>query len=318
MTQATLVDLATFAVSVGLLWKGANWVVTSAARTAQRFQISDVVIGMTIVAVGTSIPEVMVTMVAAFGGHDDISVSNVVGSNIFNIGIILGGCALVRTMPTNRKLVYHDALMLLGAGLLLIVLLRINFGHLARPAGLLMLGVLAAYIIYLLKRKEEPDELSSDAQVQLATWRDIPLFLFGVASVVVGARLLVGAAVDLAGDFGIGEWAIGVTLVAMGTSLPELAVCVAAILKNRPGILIGNLVGSDLFNVLGVLGFTAVLHPLQISTSEATSLSLYYMGAMTLVLVIFMRSGWRLSRIEGLALVAMALFRWHHDLNLSP
>lgn len=314
MTLDTLADLASFAIAVGLLWKGADWVVTSAARAASRFEISDVVIGMTIVAVGTSAPEMMVTLVAALDGHDAVSVSNVVGSNIFNLGIILGGCALVRAMPTNRRLVYRDALMLLGASVLLIVLLRAG-ASLTRSDGLLMVGILAAYLAYLIKRKEEPDELPDDTQLGTATWRDLPLFLAGVAAVVGGAQLLVGAAIDIADDFGIEKWAIGVTFVAMGTSLPELAVCAAAILKKRPGIVIGNLVGSDLFNVLGVLGLTAIVHPLEVSTSETTSLSLYYMGAMTLVLLVFMRSGWRLSRPEGLALIVMALFRWQHDLS---
>ena len=314
MTQDTLADLASFAIAVGLLWKGADWVVTSAARTASRFGISDLVIGMTIVAIGTSAPEMMVTLTAALGDYDDISVSNVVGSNIFNIGIILGGCALVRALPTSHTLVYRDTSMLLGAGLLLISLLQFDFG-LTRPDGLLMLGLLIAYLVYLLKRKQAPDELPDDARFGSATWRDLPLFLIGLAGVVGGSWLLVRAAVQMAHDFGIDEWAIGVTLVAMGTSLPELAVCVAAVLKNRPGIVIGNLIGSDLFNVLGVLGLTAIVHPLEISTPEMTSPSLYYMGAMTLVLLIFMRSGWRLSRLEGLVLIAMALFRWQQDLS---
>lgn len=300
-------------IATGLLWKGADWVVIAASRIAHRFGLSDVVIGMTVVAVGTSAPEVVVTLVAALRGADDIAVANVVGSNIFNVGFILGACAAVWGIPTSHTLVRRDAVALFAACLLLGICL-IDY-RIARWEGLGMLALLGAYVLYLMRRNDGHEEAVVDDEVarRPATWRDVPLLAAGLMAVVGGAHMLVGSAQALALEMGLSDWAIGVTLVAGGTSLPELAVSIAAAKRGRPGIVAGNLIGSDLHNVLGVLGLAAFLHPLHIDPGSAESILL--MIAMVGILVVFMRSGWRLSRSEGCLLIAFAILRWSRDLG---
>ena len=315
MSPNLLRDVALLVIATGLLWKGADWVVTAASRIARRFGLSDIVIGMTVVALGTSAPEIVVTLVATMKGHPNIAVANVVGSNIFNVGFILGACALVCVIPTNETLVRRDAAALFGASALLALCLADQ--HLGRIEGLFMMLLLAGFLIYILGRSRGEEERLTDQELETepATWRDAPLMLAGLAAVVGGAHLLVIAATDLAGDFGLSEWAIGVTIVAGGTSLPELAVSIAAARQGRPGIIAGNLIGSDIHNVLGVLGLAAFMHPLQIDPISRDSILM--MVVMVGLLVVFMRSGWRLSRWEGALLVLFATVRWSHDLAPS-
>jgi cation:H+ antiporter len=306
-------DIALLLVAVGLLWKGAEWVVRAAARMATRFGLSHVVIGMTVVAIGTSAPEMVVTLVAALGGQPEISVGNVVGSNIFNLGFILGGCAVLRTIPTSGALVRRDTAMLLCASLLLVVLF-IGDLRLGPVEGIVMMGMLAGYVLYLLHRKEEEEEEIETDEIPEGTagfW-DYPLLLVGLAAVIGGAHLLVREASVVARMMGLSEWAIGITIVAGGTSLPELATSVAAVIRGHPGMVAGNLIGSDLFNMLGVLGLAALLQPLQIHYTAMPSL--FMMTGMVLLVLVFMRTGWRLTRSEGLFLMLLAIVRWGTDL----
>jgi cation:H+ antiporter len=308
-----MLDIAVLLIAVGLLWKGADWVVYAAARMASRFGLSHVVIGMTVVAIGTSAPEMVVTLVAALGGQPEISVGNVVGSNIFNLGFILGGCAVLRTIPTSSTLVRRDTAMLLLASALLVVLF-IGDNRLGPVEGVVMMGLLAGYVLYLLRRNEQEEEEVEADEIpagQASFW-DYPLLLAGLAAVIGGAHLLVREATMLALKLGLSEWAIGITIVAGGTSLPELATSLAAVSRGHPGIVAGNLIGSDLFNMLGVLGLAALLRPLQIHPVAVPSL--FMMTGMVLLVLVFMRTGWRLTRAEGLLLMFLAIVRWSRDL----
>ncbi len=297
-------------IAIGLLWKGAGWVVHSACCIACRFDLPEAVIGATIVALGTSAPEIVVTLVAALTGKPDISVGNVVGSNIFNLGFILGGCATIWAIPTSRQLVLRDAPALLLAALLL--LLFLSDGTLSRWEGMSMVVILGSYVLYLINRRSFAPDEAEEIPIQAARPRDYFILLLGLASVISGAHLLVSGASSLARGLGLSEWAIGVTVVAAGTSLPELATAVVALHRGRSSLMAGTLVGSDLFNVLGVLGLAAFLQPLTIH--PGARLSLVMMAAMMAVLLLFMRSGWRLSRMEGACLILMACLRWSHDL----
>ena len=310
MTSSALGDVAMLMIATGLLWKGADWVVLGASRLASRFGLSDVVIGMTVVALGTSAPEMVVTLEAAFGGEHDIAVANVVGSNIFNAGFILGGCAVIWGIPTTRTLVGRDAPALFIACVLLALFLSDN--ELSRWEGLGMVGFLSLYLLYLLHRDDAPEETDpADLHVDRLSWWHVPLLLLGLGFVIGGAHMLVTSAVSLARAVGLSEWAIGITIVAGGTSLPELACSISAGARGRLGMVAGNLIGSDLHNVLGVLGLAAFLHPLSI---QPTSGSIVMMTAMVGLLVFLMRSGWRLSRVEGLLLIGIAVLRWSSDL----
>ena len=310
MSLEPLTDGLLILVAIGLLWKGAGWVVHSACCVACRFKLPEAVIGATIVALGTSAPEIVVTLVAALSGKPDISVGNVVGSNIFNLGFILGGCATIWAIPTTRQLVLRDAPALLLAALLLLFFL--SDGTLGRWEGMSMVVILGGYVLYLVNRGGLEMDEAEEIPIHPARARDYFILLLGLASIISGAHLLVTGASSIAAALGLSQWAIGVTVVAAGTSLPELATAVVAVRRGRSALMAGTLVGSDLFNVLGVLGLAAFLKPLTIAPGAQTSL--WLMVAMMGVLLLFMRSGWRLSRMEGACLILMACLRWSRDL----
>lgn len=289
------------------LWKGAVWLVESACRIAKRLGISELVVGLTVVAFGTSAPEFAVSITAALDGHANISVGNVVGSNIFNLGFILGGVAIVRAISIPRTLVRREGSLLIGTALLLLVFLYDL--HLARWEGAVLLTVLASYLGMLLYCREPPSTTpppSGDMQRY-----DILLLLAGIATVVASGHFLVASASSLAKVAGISEWVIGVTIVAVGTSMPEVATSLVAVLRGRYGISAGNLIGSDLFNLLGVLGVASCIRPMSIDPHGYGSL-LGLLGLMVLV-VVMMRTGWRISRTEGCVLVLINLVRWVAD-----
>ena len=303
-----LLALAMVALSTGLLWKGSEWIVNSAVRIARKLQISDLAIGLTVVAIGTSAPEFAVTVNAAIHGLADISVSNVVGSNIFNLGFILGGCAAIRAIRTSPAIVWRDGLFLLTMSSVLVFFLRDL--TLAPKEGLALFLALVVYITCLFWKKTP---LTEEDGREKATWKDIPILVAGIAAVVGGGHLLVWSATSLARGLGLSEWVIGVTIVAAGTSAPEFATSLMAAAKKRYAMSIGNLIGSDLYNLLGVLGLAGMLGPLHI---DAIGLqSLYLLVAMVALVVIFMRTGFQVSRAEGFILIAINLLRWVVDFS---
>jgi cation:H+ antiporter len=300
--------LSLAALSTVLLWKGSEWVVDAAVRIARKLRISDLAIGLTVVAVGTSAPEFAVTINAAIRGLPNISVSNVVGSNIFNLGFILGGCAAIRSIKTTPAIVWRDGLFLFAMSSLLVLFLRDL--TLSPQEGLTLFVALVLYITYLFLKKTQVAESESG---ESATWRDIPVLVGGIAAVVGGGHLLVWSATSLARGLEISEWVIGVTVVAAGTSVPEFATSLRAAYKERYAMSIGNLIGSDLYNLLGVLGLAAMLRPLHI---DAVGLqSLYLLVAVVILVVLFMRTGFRVSRVEGLVLIGINLIRWIVDFS---
>lgn len=310
MSSEALISLGLMLFATALLWKGAGWTVTSACRLARRFNVSDVMIGATVVALGTSAPEMVVTLIAALKGQPDISIGNVVGSNIFNLGFILGGCALFTAIPTTRSLVQRDTSALLVAATLLVFLLRDRL--LSRGEGAAMVLLLAAYLLYRTLRGDDVAVMEGELDIREGTARDIFLLVLGLACVIGGAHLLVKSAAALALRMGLSEWAVGVSIVAAGTSLPELATSIAAARRGRTGLIAGTLIGSDLFNLLGVLGLAAVLHPLGVDPAALPGVVM--MIAMVVLVLVFMRTGWRLTRLEGLALIAFGVLRWSRDL----
>ncbi|NDV18925.1 calcium/sodium antiporter [Pseudodesulfovibrio sp. JC047] len=304
------IDIITFCAAAVLLWFGANWIVTSAALIARKFNVSELVIGLTIVALGTSAPEFLVTVNAAFRGHNDISLSNVVGSNIFNLGFILGLMAIIKPLVSNRTIVYRDGLLLFltTAGILAVSFV----GELGRWFGAGLMSLLIGYLIYLGMKRESPgeDELE-ELKGKTFSWLDVVLLLGGFVSIAAGGHLMVSAATSIATSLGVSSWVIGVTVVAAGTSLPELVTCLAASVKGKNEMLLGNLIGSDFFNFAGVLGLTCLLKPLPVSP-EASSGLIVLVGMVGLVLIL-LRTGWRVSRWEGALLIAINLIRWTHD-----
>lgn len=302
-----LVDIALFLVSSFLLWFGAEWIVDSASAIARRFKVSELVIGLTIVALGTSAPEFLVTATAAFKGFEDISLANVVGSNIFNLGFILGLMALIRPLGTRPTILYRDGLLLFLTTALILGLA--SFGVLGRTAGIVLLALLFSYIGWLLFKPKANNKTEQGGRV--AEGWDFVRLLAGFVGIAAGGHLMVDSATGIALALGVSHWVVGVTIVAAGTSLPELVTCLSASVRGKSEILLGNLLGSDFFNFAGVLGLTCLLRPLNVSDSAMPSLMIL-VGMVGLVLV-FIRTGWRVTRLEGGLLVGISLFRWLRD-----
>jgi len=304
-------------VTICIVGIGAHLLVDSATRIAKRLGISELVIGLTVVAMGTSAPEFAVTLIAAFKGQGDISVGNIVGSNIFNLGFILGGCAIVRSMPTSPTLLWRDGSILAGTTLLLLALMGWDL-RLDRYDGVLLFVLLGLYLGYVLMTRKEVQENELGIKKAVAIGKDkhsLPgdclMLVVGLVCIVVGSHLLIASTSAIAKEIGISEWVIGVTIVAGGTSVPELATGLASVLKGRYGITAGNLIGSDIFNMLGVLGLAGMLRTMEVDM--AARVSLVSLSAMVFLVLVLIRTGWRVSRLEGLILVAIGLARWVFD-----
>ena len=312
--MSLLLDSVLVIISIGILWKGADWLVEAAAEIAHSFKISDLVIGLTVVAFGTSAPEFAVTIRAAITGQTDISIGNVVGSNIFNLGFILGGTAMIRAISITPKLLYRDGLFLLSVTII-IYLFFFGFNgwdindNITVIEGAILFFALIGYILFLFMNKETIEETHPKS----ATRQSYLFFFVGLAMIVLGGHLMVEHASSLARAFGISDWVIAVTIVAAGTSAPELATSLTAAFKEKHGMAIGNLIGSDLFNLLGVLGLAGIINPTSIQSDIHSSIIILIV--MVSMVLLMMRSGWKISRLEGTLLVSLNLFRWYLDFS---
>ncbi len=305
-----LLNVLIIVASIVALAYGATFIVDSAGRMARRFGVSELIIGLTIVAIGTSAPEFAVTVSAAVSGQADISVSNIVGSNIFNLGFILGGVVAVRAIATTPKIVYRDGGMLIVATLVLLFFMR-DLQLQPWEGGVLLL-LLFGYMLYLYTQRDVDLEDVPDGEFR---WRDVPLFALGIAMVVVGGEFLVDSATAVARLMGMSDWVIGVTIVAAGTSAPEMATSLVGVLRGHSDISIGNLIGSDLFNLMGVLGLAGVIQTSPMVIDSAGWSSLLLLSGMVIFVVILMRVGWKLNRWEGVMLILINLLRWIYDFS---
>ncbi|MFC6837158.1 calcium/sodium antiporter [Halomarina ordinaria] len=307
MVTSIAVDVVLVVVGVVGLWLGARLFVDGAAVFARRAGLSDLVIGLTVVSAGTSLPEATVSVEAALVGSPDIAVGNVVGSNLFNIGFVLGLVALLGGVGASRALVRRDGGVLVGSALLVLAFLLDL--RVSRVEGLLLLLGFAAYLALLLRSDDAPTEAVPATSSSVP--RTVGALVAGLVLVVVGASVLVASASDLARLAGLSEWLIGVTVVAVGTSSPEIAASVAAARRGLGGIAAGNLVGSNVFNALGILGLTAAVHPVDVSPAALPDAT--WLVGLSVVVVVLFASGRRLSRPEGVLLLAATLVRWVLD-----
>ena len=292
---------------LALLYFGGEWLVRGASDLAARLGIPALAIGLTVVAFGTSAPELVVSLQAAFSGADDISIGNVVGSNIANVALILGLAALLSPVSAEAKIIRVDLpLMILVSFGLIALLADARITRL--EGGLLTIGLIAYAGFTFWEAGRESDrvqqEFASAAPERAGrSSTDLLLIAAGLAALVVGGHLLVRAAVEIASRSGLSEAAIGLTVVAVGTSLPELATSVIAARRGQGDIAIGGVVGSNLFNVLGILGVTALAFPLSRGAIDWTDLGVMTGLAVALALVLYVRR--RLDRIEGCLLLAV-------------
>jgi cation:H+ antiporter len=334
------IQVGIIVAAVAGLWVGARFLVDSVVRLARRVGLSELTIGLTIVAAGTSTPEMIVTSDAALKGFGDIAVGNVVGSNIYNLAFILGAVSLIRVVPIERSLVHRDGVALVASTLLGgAVLLD---GTVTRLEGLAFVGLYALYTAYLLRtggdsstdpaagegatagtdgpdaapsgestdaEQPRPAGVSTSLTERLAfPGRDVVLAVVGLGVVLVSGDLLIGAATGLARGAGISEWVIGGTIVAAGTSTPEFAVSLVAMRSGRLGVSVGNVVGSNVFNLLGVLGLAATLRPLSVAGAALETTA--WLLVVSVVMVAALWTGRRLSRPEGALFVASEAVRW--------
>ncbi len=274
-----------------LLLFGAEFLVRGAVALARRFNISPMVIGMTIVAYGTTAPELVVSVEAALKGAPGISVGNVVGSNIANILLILGAAALVHPIHCTPRLIYRDSSVMLCAAFLFVGLALT--GSISRTQGIAMIAAIVCYSLYTYwaeRRRghntdiheKEAEEFSEGPQ---SLWLALLAVIGGIVSVVVGAHILISGAVTAARFFGVGEEVIGLTLVAVGTSLPEMATAVVAAWRRHTDIAIGNVIGANIYNVLAIMGVVSIITPLEIP-AQIVRFDIWFMLAVTLALLV--------------------------------
>lgn len=297
--------LALAVAGLALLLGGGEFLVRGAVGLARGLGVSPLVVGLTIVAFGTSAPELVVSLQAALGGHPDIVLGNVVGSNIANILLVVGAAAALRAICVGPGLLRRDGLILAAgtAGFAGACLL----GDLAPAVGAAMLASLAGYTVwsFYAARRRGPGADSAAGEPESAphnAWAALGLTAAGIVGVLIGARLLVDSAVDIARAAGLSEAVIGLTLIALGTSLPELATAVMAALRGHAAIAVGNALGSNLFNMLGIAGATALVAPVPVPP-EIAGRDLWVMLAVTGLLLLAMRGERKISRAEGAAAI---------------
>lgn len=302
-----MTDLAIILAGLALLYFGGDRLVDDATDVARGLGVSPLVVGLTVVAFSTSMPELAASLAAVLDGAPGIAVGNVVGSNIANLGLILGATALIVPLKARARFLVREMPALVVASVAALAILV--DGRLERVEAALLLAGLAAFLVWVLRRpptepglvRGEYEEEYGEPPKRLVL--SVAGVALGVALLVLGARFLVHGAVGIARDAGVSERVIGLTLVALGTSLPELAGSIAAALKGKPDIALGNLVGSNLFNLLFILGATAAVRPLAVEAGPVT-IDLAVMLGFTLVAWPFLWSRHTVGRLEGATLVA--------------
>ena len=276
-------------VGLVLLVKGADWLVDGASKLAKRLGVTDLVIGLTIVAFGTSMPEFVVNMVSVADGATDLAITNILGSNIINTLVILGCSALVCPLVAQRSTVRLDIPLNIVAGVLVLVFVFISSPMepkgLSRVEGLALLVVFAAFLFYTFYTAKS-DATTTPESTPFPLWKCVVLILAGLVGLVVGGEMIVKTAVAIARYCGVAEAVIGLTIVALGTSLPELATSVVAAFKHNNDIAIGNVVGSNIFNVFFILGTSAIIKHLPVYPGIEIDAALVAVSALAVWLLL--------------------------------
>lgn len=304
-----------------LILLGANYLVDGSSSIAKRFGISEFVIGLTIVGIGTSTPEMVVSFLSAFQGKADMAIGNVVGSNIFNTLMILGATALVAPMTITRSNLKKDIPINIGVTVLLIIL-GMNFtifgygnDQLSRIDGLVLLAIFAWYLWSSFKNDTTEDENGEIAVKNVPV--SILMIIAGLAGLIIGGKLFVNSATELAKMFGVSDKFIAITVMAAGTSMPELATCIVAALKGRGQLALGNILGSNISNILLILGGAAVIHPLSFTGMTPVDLGVVLLSCIIIFLCAHMFRKKEIDRAEGVILLMMeAGYMWYLISNL--
>ena len=300
-----MVNILLLLVGLGLVVLGADWLVNGASSIARRAGISEFVIGLTIVGFGTSCPELVVSLSGAIEGNSDISVGNVVGSNIFNVLFILGLTAMVLPVGMTDKNRRIDIPITLGVTILLVILGitgSMSGPVISRWEGVLMLLVFSAYLFYCFK-SDSKDEFSETQRATLSITKSIALTLTGLAGLIFGGDLFVDSATALARQIGVSDKFIAVTILAGGTSLPELATSLVAAIKGKEQLALGNILGSNVFNAMLILGLSSVITPLSFASMTIVDIITLVLSAVLLLIWAYTGRKNRIDRREGAAML---------------
>lgn len=289
-----------------LLIKGADMFVEGSSNIAKFFKIPTIIIGLTLVAFGTSAPEAAVSITAAMNGNSDIAISNIVGSNIFNLLCVLGFTAVFKDVVANKEVIRKDYKLSIFFGLLLLILILINslfVGHLVlgRISGLVLLVVLCLYLYNMIKNVSEEDKKKIESKK--FSIKDIIFIVIGLACVVYGGDLTVDNATVIAKAWGLSDRFIGLTIVAIGTSLPELCTSLVALFKGENDIAVGNVIGSNIFNILFILGASSLLSPMNIGLESIIDLMIFIVCAIGVLLFFF--SDFKIKKKEAMSMLAI-------------
>ena len=294
-----ILNIFLFCLGIALLYLGSEWMVKGAASLALSLSIRPIIVGLTVVAFATSAPELLVSLIAAVKGFSGVSLGNILGSNVANIGLVLGASALVRSLAVDKKLVRREIPFMIGvSGLFWLVCLD---GWIGRVDGAVLLAGLAFFLILgiMTAKKSENTKDEVPAQKGKKFFWYIFLILIGMGGLVAGAHLVVNSAIFIARQLGLSEVFIGLSIVAVGTSLPELATSVVAGARGEYDISIGNVVGSNVFNVCMVIGTVGLFNPMSVDM-RLMRFEFPAMFLLSLILLVFSRTGFTLSRVEGL------------------
>jgi len=288
-----------------ILIKGADLLVEGASSIAQKLNVSDLVIGLTVVAFGTSAPEMFVNVFASIEGNSNIAIGNILGSNIANIFLILGVSAMIYPLAVKSNTVWKEIPFSLLAAVILGILANDYLidhkasSELSRSDGLVLLGFFIIFMYYIFSIAKKSEHILKEESPQISNFRAVAYILLGLSGLVLGGSWIVNAAVKIASQFGVSEYLIGLTVVAVGTSLPELATSAMAAYKRNTDIAIGNVVGSNIFNIFWVLGISAVIKPLPFQPTGNSEIAMTIVASILLFLVFFVGKKHVLEKWQG-------------------
>ena len=305
--------LTTVLILVGyaILIKGANFLVEGASSTAKHYKISNIAIGLTVVSLGTSTPELVVSLLAALNGQNDASFGNVIGSNNFNLLLILGVSGVIYPLTVQRNTVNYEIPISLLAAMILFLLVNDNpllkgvSARLSRGESVLMLFFFLAFLIYVYRTMRNVGSPDDESEIKLHSLKiSVGLILMGIAMLVGGGKLVVDNAIAMAEYFGLSEKLIGLTILAAGTSLPELATSAVAAYRRNTDIAIGNVVGSNIFNIFFILGITGLINPITYNTALNFDLFVLMLSTVLLMVFMFTLKKRKLDRAESVIFLA--------------
>ena len=313
-------DILLLIVGLGLILAGANFLTDGSAALAQRFRVPEFIIGLTVVAVGTSTPELVVSVLSAIGGQSDVAIGNVVGSNIFNVFVILGVCALIRPVPLTAGNIRRDIPFGVLVSLLLLALAQDSLlckgaaDRIGRLDGAAMLALYILLMWYTIRKTKRPEATTptEGSKAPMAAWLTAVMIVGGLAGLVFGGEMFLRSATSIARSLGVSESVIAITLVAGGTSLPELASSLVSLFKGKAEMALGNVIGSNIANILLILGVSATIHPLSMGGITVWDLLMVLLSSVVVFLAAFTFKRKAIDRWEGALFVAIyAVYIWY-------